>query len=195
MSEYRIAISGKANSGKSSLSFYLQESLKDLVGDFYFKNFAFADSLKKEIEKEYPQWEWNGLYGESHYRETLIPGTSITYRQALLKRGSEGRSKDPNYWINRFVEDFNKTVSLNFVYSNKLYIVSDCRFINELQALKKLGFKTIRIKRKYYRPIDDVSETEQDLIPDEEFDTICENEGTIKNLEQWAKNYLEILKG
>jgi hypothetical protein len=68
-----------------------------------------------------------------------------------------------------------------------LVIITDCRFRNEFDHLKSLGFYQIRLLRKDFTKIDDISETNQDGIADSEFDYVLHNNGTLEELEKEVK--------
>ncbi len=74
-----------------------------------------------------------------------------------------------------------------------VHIITDLRFQNEYKSLKDQGFKLIRVKRENHLISNDVSETEQDLIPDSGFDFIIENDNDIKFLDDESEKIVNTI--
>jgi hypothetical protein len=74
-------------------------------------------------------------------------------------------------------------------------VIPDCRFKNEILTLKELGGKVIRIKRPgYEKPKwDHPSETEQLEIPDEAFDYVFNNDGTLEDIPAKVQIMIDVL--
>lgn len=192
---YKIAITGKANSGKNTISKLLMEE----IHKFEFNNsytLAFADPIKEMIRLAYPDIPRKWLYGPSKFRNEVIPGAfkngvPLTIRQCLIDIGNDfGRANKPDIWLFNFDIRFAKIMNRN----PGLVIVTDCRFRNEFEHLKNLGFYQIRLLRDSYSKINDVSETNQDGILDNEFDFVINNNGTIKNLKIEVEKIVNQLK-
>lgn len=168
----KIAISGKAKTGKDTLAIELAKNNPGL------SFCGFADSIKHAANEMFPQMDKNNLWGESSLREEKIPGTGVSYRQALLDIGKLGRSYDPDFWIKN---TFNRIANQNNI------IIKDLRFVNEYNFLKEKGSFLVRIKRKDHSVINDVSDTEQDNLTDDMFDFIIENDKNLAFLYEKAK--------
>ena len=168
----RIAISGKANSGKNTVGKFIS----GVMDAAYAVDYAFANPIKELLLNMFPTANRSELYGASKLRGNLIPGTNTTYRQVLLDLGKLGRSYSENIWINKFEDDYNKHPSA------ELYLVTDLRFQNEFTALNNKQFILIRVKRKESTVINDESETSLDEIPDRYFDHIIDNDQDIDHL-------------
>lgn len=178
---YKIAIVGKANSGKNTLSKILSKKFKRIDPCLKIKYLAFADPLKKMVKLMFPYLPNKFLVGPSKFRSEPIPNAfkgpnPLTVRQVLLDLGTEvGRGYKDDLWID----------SLNFrlskIKNNCLVIVTDVRFINEFKFLKDNGFFMIKLVRGE-TAINHVSELEQDKIPDSDFDYICYNKSNLSNL-------------
>ena len=146
----------------------------------------------------------------------------LTSRKALQELGTEwARSCYQDVWIDyamRIAEKLN--TSRRRYYTDDIYdhffrayypdegiskeysetgrkgvVISDCRFKNEILAIQKNGGKVIRIKRPgYEKPRwNHRSETEQMTIPDNQFDYVLENDGTLEDLVVKAGHMLEKL--
>ncbi len=63
-------------------------------------------------------------------------------RHLLQTIGTWGRQKDPNLWVNLFEKNLKR-----FEHTSDALIVTDLRFPNEAEMLKRHGFKLIHIDR------------------------------------------------
>lgn len=177
---FKIAISGKANSGKNTAAEMFARQLH-LLGT-QEKIVALADPIKQMILKMFPGSDSECLFGPSQYRSNIISnkyisnGIPLTYRQALIDLGAFGRKYNKDIWLNCLIEDVNQSKNIN------AYIVADVRYPNEFQFLKKTNFTMIRILRDEFTKIDDSSEFEQDSIKDSEFDFVLNNNGSMADL-------------
>lgn len=184
---YKIAISGKANSGKNTLSNLISSKLFNIFGKAEL--LAFADPIKKMIEIAYPDLPKEYLYGSSDLRSKIIPGAfkdgvPLSVRQLLIDLGNDfGRLYKKDIWISNFDFHFNKLVS-----QNTNVIVTDLRFRNEFDHLNSLGFYKIRIVRNESLRINDLSETDQELIKNSEFDCIIDNNCSLSDLSEKVEN-------
>lgn len=191
---YRIGISGKAGSGKDTLSKLLVKQLRsnDHISVEYV---AFADPIKQIARTMFPNLSEKCLTGPSKYRSEIIPGAfkddkPLTVRQLLIDIGANGRNYDNNIWLNDFIHSLNVAQ-----YKNKsIFIVSDIRFRNEFDLLNKINFYKIRLFRNATIKINDPSETNQDSINDGEFDYIINNSGTLDQLKLEVTKIVALLK-
>lgn len=162
---------------------YKMGSGKDTAVDFLIENYggtriAFADPLYHLME-----------YAQKYCGFPLEKD-----RKFLQWIGTEwGRSIDDNVWINKTIEKSNETEG--DVYCN------DVRFINEFRALKDNGWVCIKINRKH-RDIDRAgtgnsnhsSETALDVLSDDEWDCVIDNNGTLEEFLKKIENiYIEIM--
>jgi hypothetical protein len=183
---YKIAISGKANTGKNTLSkMIVKELRKDRDAYLGVKYMAFADPIKEMVRQMFPSLPRNYLYGSSKYRGEIIPGAfkdgkPLTIRQLLLDLGTAvGRGYKETVWLDNF--DFR----LDKVKYKKIIMVTDVRFRNEFEHLKNKGFYQIRLYRDTGQPaIQHVSESNQNTIADSEFDYVIHNDKGLGDLKR-----------
>lgn len=183
---------GKANTGKNTLSRMLVRQLRDI--NYYKKPYgtrrwltakqlAFADPIKEMIREMFPEVPKKYLYGSSKFRNEIIPGAfkeglPLTIRQLLMDLGTEvGRRYKPDIWLDNFDYRFNQWKHRNIV------IVTDVRFRNEFDHLRKNGFYMIRLYRNTGQSeIQHISETGQESVADEEFDYVLLNNKHLKEI-------------
>lgn len=149
------------------------------------------DQSKEAIEKLY---FWFASLAH-HYPE-------ISPRIMLQHLGTEwGRAEvDQNIWVNALISASEK-VLLGHTYSKEAgftgekcpppvgIVVSDIRFFNELEMIKKANGKVIKVvrdaasvKAKTLGIANHASEAEQNKFSDDDFDAVLSNDGTIKEL-------------
>ena len=213
-----ISISGKMCTGKDLLAAYYSSILPLLLTDKVGKQVAFADKLKtltdrtniplfihdcyelgysendvKSIEKE--------IYS-CHDKYPLIPGRKP--REFLQDLGVQLRSINPNIWIEHLELQLFKEDD-----QNTIYIISDCRFKNEIEFANKHNLikvllctdELIRHERVVaFRGADQatqeiynhISEKDLDNLPHHTFDIHIDNSSSLVNLFNNSK--IELLK-
>jgi GTPase SAR1 family protein len=188
---YKIAITGKANTGKNTLSRMLIRELRARNNHYMTaKQLAFADPIKEMVRQMFPKLPKKYLYGSSKFRNEIIPGAfdrneqPLTIRQLLTDLGTEvGRNYMPSIWLDNFDTRFQQ-----WSYC-KIIVVTDVRFRNEFEHLRRQGFYQVRLYRNTNAPTSThVSETNQDTISDEEFDYVLHNDFTLKELKHEVVN-------
>lgn len=185
MYKYKIAICGKAKSGKNTVAKMIKKSLSkhESISCSYI---AFADPVKEIARIMFPNIPEKHLTGSSEYRNSVIPGAfkdklPLTIRQLLIDIGTGlGREYKSDIWLDVFDNNLLKLESKR----HNMIILTDCRFINEHRHVKDKGFFNLKILRDHSSNINHVSETEQDGIPDSEFDYIINNNGSLEDLKK-----------
>lgn len=174
---FKIAISGKAKSGKNTAAKIIESKLSEkLQRSINCATVAFADPMKHMIKTMCPNVSYDVLFGSSELRNTPVNGmldergNPVTVRQLLIDLGSMARKYNPNTWIDNFHHRF-----AHIKDQSDLVILTDCRFQNEFDYLKSQGYYLVRIKRQTDTFILHESETQQDGIADDEFDFVIDN--------------------
>jgi hypothetical protein len=152
--------------------------LKDKLGENKVMELAFADYLKYLAAKYY------GFSGDKQKD-----------RGILQKIGTEiARNNNPDIWVNVINE-----VIWAFRTEYEYFIVSDCRFENEITVLQDL-YNTISVKVE--RPNFDNGLTEEqkthpseNALKDWEFDYLIVNDGTLDNLGKEVDKLIKFMEG
>jgi len=179
----KIALSGKGGVGKNTVASLIAQDTLHLQNNEYMI-VAFAARIKQIIQNLFPGCDEDALYGASALRQNVITSDldipfnkDVTYRQVSCDIGKIGRSYNQLIWIAHMAHQL-KTAPSN----TKLFIVSDLRFLDEFTWAKNNNFIMCRIKRNEQLVLNDISETEQDELKDNQFDIIIDNNCPIEEL-------------
>jgi hypothetical protein len=163
MTYQNTAFIGKARSGKDTAA-------ERLVSEYRFTRLAFADPLKRmalDINPFIPTG-WGILVR----LESLIVDVGWDYakdtypevRATLQRIGQSVRELDEDFWLNMALDKAKAAEAWNMPV-----VVTDCRYLNEAEALRAAGFRLVRIKRPDLMSTDThASETELDNFPVDE---------------------------
>lgn len=145
--------------------------------------------------------------------------TYVSPRMALQTLGTEwGRALYGDVWIDYLLRVAKKLdgggyyydarsglrpwVSRDAIQAKTNVVVSDLRFFNEREAIRKVGGKVVRVRRRVDEEFKDTrldcghqSETELVSLVDESFDAVIENFGTLDTLALLADRAVDQLKG
>jgi hypothetical protein len=214
MKNVLVVFSGKAQSGKSTSAQTLKaivdtqrasqnsEIHPNRLGDSSVKIYSFATALKT-IATEYFGWDGDkGIY----YEDVAVSGETNpvtgekmeTYaktpikdrgRQLLINIGQHMRAIRPTIWVDYVI---NKVKKEGAEGDNKLFIIDDLRFKNELALAKTFeNCVSIRLKRSSQLDINDTSENDLD---DAQFDYYIENNGDAEDLKTKMAGLFEEIK-
>lgn len=160
-----VAFSGYARAGKDTAAEPLIRRGWERV--------SFADALKAVL------YDLNPLVaGDTAVSEWVDHGGwewskgNVPVRDLLQRLGVAVREHvDPDAWVN---------AALRQVKPGGRYVITDLRFPNEYDAVKRLGGKVYRIERPGYGPVNGhISET---ALDSHDFDATIPNDGTIADL-------------
>ena len=177
-----IAISGKISSGKDILSEKIFEYLR--CRGIKYAHLKFAGALK-DVASILTGGDLEDQYSDEG-KEQMVNELGMTNGTLQQILGTILREKlHPNIWI---------FPVLNFIRNNRdtVCVISDCRFKNEADSIKKNGGVIIRLNRKNRnigkRDPNHISET--DLDDYENFDLIIDNDGSIDEMIEKAFAFL-----
>lgn len=196
---YILLISGKKQSGKDTLYEIIKKNTRDS-----FTRVAFADSLKEKslaaLNTIFGIHVSKDIFIDEKQKEAPLhlPNINkiITPRYFLQIFGTEfiRNTLDENYWV--------KTAWIKILKDlpKQNIVITDCRYPNEIEEIKKcaeqLGYYkvvTIRLNRKrpFFSKKEHSSETALDKY--KKFDYIYNNNGSLEDLENFAKELLSHL--
>lgn len=200
-----ICISGWKGSGKDTVANYLAEfgvkrigfadPLKDLVSELFGVKRRLMDD---QAEKEQPIM-YMPVQAKDGFSKTvtdfmtkefkagqfdLAPTKYWTPRALCILVGSCMRSANPDFWVEKAVT---KTEP------GKVYTIADCRYKNEIEALKRTGANIISVRINRFDTSPSVDPSERDL-DDYPFDIVIENKGTVEELLTSVKELYESIQ-
>lgn len=167
-----IALIGYSGSGKDTFGDYCV-----LHSDF--KRFAFADHCK-EVCKVIFDLSHTQLYTSG--KDSIDSRWSKTPRELCQWFASNVRTLRDDYFVQKFKEIYNP---------NDNYVITDCRFPIEVEFLKTLGARFVRIANPRVKPSDHFTEH---LLDDMEVGCTINNNGTIDEYKKAIDDYLGCYK-
>lgn len=167
-----IAFAGRKQSGKTTCSEFVVNAFKE-YGDT--KIYNFADPLKQDICMNILGLSYNQCYGADIDKNTLTDiswnGSKLTAREVMQFVGTD--------LFRKMKHDVWASATINKIYRDKpnLAVIADCRFPNEVDAIKNVGGLVIKLTRNPFNS-DHESETSLDTLQynQRNFDLIIHNE-------------------
>lgn len=187
-----VAFAGRKQSGKTTCSEFVAKYFNGIIEPFNgAKIYNFADPLKKDICMNILGLTYNQCYGEDIDKNTLTDigweGKKLNAREVMQFVGTNIFRKMKNdVWSGATINKIkNETPNLA--------IIADCRFPNEVEAVKNAGGIVIKLTRNPYN-----SSHESEVALDEinysnsNFDLIIHNESlTIPEQNEVVLNFLK----
>jgi hypothetical protein len=136
-----IAVTGRKYNGKDSIADYL-------VKNHGYIKLSFADQLKKALELLF-NFDHEQLYGSKKEVVDEYWGYSPRYLMQYLGTQVFRDNIDQDFWVKSLENNILKN------YQNKKIVISDLRFMNEYNMIKRLGGYVIKVKR------DNINNTDQ----------------------------------
>ncbi len=179
-----VGISGKIGSGKSTIAeefkkcgFYL-DAFANSVKDVSNLIFGFDRNKLEGISKEDRIWRETP---DERYSNLL--GKNFSPRDSLILIGTTfGRNQiHQNVWIETV---FNRHLS------NQNLLITDVRFPNEYESVKKRGGVLIRINRPTPKHNSTSAHESECALDNYNFDYVINNDGTLEELIEKTKNII-----
>lgn len=171
-----IAFSGRKQSGKTTCAEFVAKYFNGIVEPFNGATiYNFADPLKKDICMNILGLSYDQCYGEDIDKNSLTDirwdNQLLTAREVMQIVGTDiFRKMKNNVWAD---------ATLNKIKTDKpkLAIIADCRFPNEVEAIKNANGLVIKLNRNLYDS-QHSSETALDEInyPVKNFDLVINNQ-------------------
>ena len=165
-----IAFGHRRQRGKDTAATYLAD-------DYGFAHDAFAHSLKEGIGRGVFGLSDDQLYGPLHIKETVDRFWKLTPRDILQRAGTEAmrHTFGGDVWV--------RTLFRRAQTRDIPTVVSDVRFIDEIEAVKTNDGFAVRIDRNIpYDPEVDEHQSEKDLVGYTNWDWVINNDGTLESL-------------
>ena len=178
-----LSFSGRKQSGKSTSADYIislitqtdikiRENRHEL--NMSYKIYSFADPLKQDICINILGLTYDQCYGSDDDKNTMTDlwwdEVQLTARQAMEIIGTKiFRALKTNVWVDATINKIKKE-------NVDLAIISDCRFPNEVEAVKNSGGLNIRLDLDPFHA-NSISENslDQDVYDWSNFDLIIKN--------------------
>lgn len=155
-----IAFAGRKQSGKTTCSEFLLKYFNGLVQPLNSaKMYNFADPLKKDICMNILGMTYDQCYGSDEQKNILTDiqweGSKLTAREVMQFVGTDiFRKMKHNVWADATIRKIQEDSPL-------LAIIADCRFPNEVDAVRNAGGFVIKLTRNPHNS-DHSSETALD---------------------------------
>lgn len=169
---YIVAFAGRKQSGKTSSSEYVCKEYYKLTGQVS-RVYNFADPLK-QLCQEIFGLTYEQCYGEDLHKNELVDcyleGRQLSAREVMQVVGTDMfRSLKNNVWVEATLRKI-KSDAL------PLSVIADCRFPNEVMAVKDAGGVVIKLNRNPYNSYHS-SETslDENNYDQNNFDLIIDN--------------------
>lgn len=173
-----VCISGKAQHGKDTTAGILKKVLESNGKKVLITHYA---GLVKYICREY--FGWDGKKDEAGRGLLQYVGTDVV------------REQRPNFWV-EFV------VSVLQLFPNQwdYVLIPDCRFPNEIDAMKEAGFDvfSLRVVRNNFEsPLTKKQQQHpsETALDDYQFDTVLLNVATLSHLEDTIRGAISLWFG
>jgi hypothetical protein len=169
-----IAFAGRKQSGKTTCS----ENICDYYNSKYSglsKVYNFADPLKQDICMNILGLTYDQCYGSDIDKNTTThiewDGQKLTAREVMQIVGTDIFRKMYNgVWVNATISKINRE-------HMGLAVIADCRFPNEVEAVKNAGGIVIKLTRNLYNSnhASEIALDPENYSPDN-FDLVVHNE-------------------
>jgi len=181
MSQKIVGITGRKFNGKDTLGKYF-------IDELGYKKLAFADSLKEGCRCIFGFTD-EQLYGEK--KEEIDEFWKATPRKVLQFVGTELFRNQlaeimPHLGHDIWVEVVRKKILDN---PDTNFVITDVRFPNECEIIKKMGGIIIRVNRDSVNTTVDLHQSEIE-IEKLDVDTVIQNDGSIDDLYVKLRAYL-----
>lgn len=183
-----IGLSGYGRAGKDSVADVLVERHR-------FQRVAFADKLREcaealnpivDVEFDADESKIPVRYLDAKERHGYNAAKEIypEFRGTLQRLGTEvGRNiLGGDIWVD---------ATMNALDVERDYVITDCRFPNEAQAINRAGGLVVRVQRPGNGPANEhPSET---ALDDYQFDGVINNDGTLEDLATRVEDFLWLI--
>lgn len=181
-----ISITGKIGSGKDTIADIIMQYTP--YHDWEIKKFAGKLKDIAEILSGVPKINFED---QEFKKQDMGPEWGMTYRDLLQKLGTEAMRNGlhENVWVNALFADYHFNIEEDEQMPN--WLITDCRFPNELEAVKTHKGITIKVIRDSGNTIGTTHASETALDDYTEWDYVVDNNGSIEDLKTQVFSILE----
>jgi hypothetical protein len=187
-----VSFAGRKQSGKTTCSEFVEKYFNGAISPFNgAKIYNFADPLKQDICMNILGLTYDQCYGEDIDKNAITDlewqGNKLTAREVMQFVGTDIFRKMKNdVWAGATIKKIAQE-------KPALAIIADCRFPNEVQAIKEAGGIVIKLTRNPYNSNHE-SEVALDevMYPTSNFDLVIYNENL--SIQEQNKAVLNFLK-
>lgn len=171
-----IAFAGRKQSGKTTCSYHIENLIfRDFQLSHKCKIYNFADPLKKDICMNILGMSYEQCYGTDDQKNELVDccwaNKQLTAREVMQFVGTDiFRKMQNNVWASATIKKIQND-------NLDIAIIADCRFPNEVNAIKNAGGYVIKLMRNPFNS-NHSSETALDPenYPQKNFDLVIFND-------------------
>jgi hypothetical protein len=190
-----IAFAGRKQSGKTTCSEFIRTYANASIQPYNAtKIYNFADPLKQDICMNILGLSYQQCYGTDDQKNELVncfwDNRQLTAREVMQMVGTEMfRTMQKNVWSDA-------TIRKIHIENPPLAIIADCRFPNEVEAIKNANGLIIKLKRNPYNS-SHASELALDPehYPESNFDLVIENDNLSINEQNQIIHHFLFTKG
>lgn len=187
-----IAFAGRKQSGKTTCSEFVAKYFNGAIEPFNgAKIYNFADPLKKDICINILGLTYDQCYGDDHHKNEITDivwnNTKLTAREVMQFVGTDiFRKMKTDVWAGA-------TINKIMIDKPTIAIIADCRFPNEVEAVRNAGGMVIKLTRNPYNS-DHESEKalDENVYPTCNFDLVIYNDNL--SIQQQNEAVLNFLK-
>jgi hypothetical protein len=181
-----ISITGKIGSGKDTIADIIMQYTP--YHDWEIKKFAGKLKDIAEILSGVPKINFED---QEFKKQDMGPNWGMTYRDLLQRLGTEAMRNGlhENVWVNALFADYHFNIEEDEQMPN--WLITDCRFPNELEAVKAHKGITIKVIRDSGNTVGTTHASETALDDYTEWDYIVDNNGSIEDLKTQVFSILE----
>lgn len=191
-----ISLSGRIGSGKDTVANIIEQVSPS--NNWQIKKFAGKLKDIAELLTGIPKIHFE----DQEFKKTSMPPEwNMTYRDFLQRIGTEAMRNGlhENVWVNALFSDYKATTiavgSNEFDITEKdvlpNWLITDTRFPNELEAVKKHNGITIKVIRDSGNTVGTLHSSETALDYYTEWDYVIDNNGSIEELKAQIFSILE----
>jgi hypothetical protein len=187
-----IGLSGYAKSGKDTVADIIIsiDSKQWVVKKFSGKLKQIASLLTGIDINKFEDQDFKDQIMPLEWVEQWVEGTTKYYkimkvRDFLQKLGTEAvrDGLHKNAWVNALMSDYYGIYDIDTDVTNMPnWIITDCRFPNEFEAIRQSGGVVIRISRNGVKPVN--AHPSEIALDGFDFDYVIENNGSLEDLKR-----------